>query len=147
MINVKLDEPIVEPDSTLEEQGEASGATVDISDHSSMPPPSAPKKKGRPAGSQDKAPRKKPVVKVRIEPIIHEAVITEPITTEPAPRVTPAEQHSEIVPEIHEEEPPSPMSLYKRYTRDALHIQNYMKEQKREKAGQSYVNKLHMMPV
>lgn len=147
LINVKMDESIVESDSAIEEQSEASGTPVLISDQSSMPPPPVPKKKGRPAGSQDKAPRKKPLVKVRIEPIMREAVITEPIATEPAPKVTPPpEHHSEIVPEIHEE-PPSPMSLYKRFTRDAIHMRNFMKEQQREKAGETYVNKLHMMPV
>ena len=94
------------------------------------------KKKGRPAGAKDKAPRKKKIVIVE-EPI-HVPVPREPRRkTEEPPEVPRAP-----VP-APEPEPPSPRTMYRAATRHVMHAQNQKIDARRTQIQQTYTQKLH----
>ena len=97
-----------------------------------------PKRRGRPAGSKDRAPRTK--LRVKVEPI------PQPEPTAPAPlvdlpdRSTPPERPPSP-------EPPSPRTLFRQTSAHLLNLRDVMNSQKRASAADRYTSRLHAWPV
>ena len=92
------------------------------------------KKKGRPAGAKDKAPRKKKIVIVE-EPI-HVPVPREPRQKAVGPPEVPRAPEPQP-------EPPSPRTIYRAATRHVMHAQNQKIDARRTQIQQTYTQKLH----
>ena len=90
------------------------------------------KKKGRPAGAKDKAPRKKNIV-------IVEEPIHVPVPREPRQK----KEDTPEVPKAPEPEPPSPRTIYRAATRHVMHAQNQKIDARRTQIQQTYTQKLH----
>ena len=92
------------------------------------------KKKGRPAGAKDKAPRKKKIV-------IVEEPIHVPVPREPRPKAAEPPE----VPRAPEPqpEPPSPRTIYRAATRHVMHAENQKIDARRTQIQQTYTQKLH----
>ena len=116
----------------------------------------APKKKGRPAGAKDKAPRaKKPRVVVIEEPL--EA----PVKTQSAGGQTessqppadlpaaPLETHRaggptvQVAPEVYEPAPPSPRTVMREASRHILELKRLESSARRTHLGELYGSRLH----
>ena len=107
----------------------------------------APKKKGRPAGAKDKAPRaKKPRV----------VVVEEPLEPPPKPQTQPPadlpaapprhieKQTVQVAPEIHEPpEPPSPRTVMREASRHILELKRLESSARRTHLGELYGSRLH----
>ena len=91
------------------------------------------KKKGRPAGAKDKAPRKKKIV-------IVEDPIHVPVQMEPRRKT---EEPPEVPRPVPEPEPPSPRTMYRAATRHVMHAQNQKIDARRTQIQQTYTQKLH----
>ena len=91
------------------------------------------KKKGRPAGAKDKAPRKKKIV-------IVEEPIHVPVPREPRRKT---EEPPEVPRPVPEPEPPSPRTMYRAATRHVMHAQNQKIDARRTQIQQTYTQKLH----
>jgi hypothetical protein len=109
----------------------------------------APKKKGRPAGAKDKAPRaKKPRVVVVEEPL--EAPVKKqtessrpPADLPVAPLETPRTA-VHVAPEIHEPpEPPSPRTVMREASRHILELKRLESSARRTHLGELYGSRLH----
>ena len=108
----------------------------------------APKKKGRPAGAKDKAPRaKKPRVVVVEEPLESPAKTqTQPPADLPAaPLETPrAGRTVHVAPEIHEPPaPPSPRTVMREASRHILELKRLESSARRTHLGELYGSRLH----
>ena len=106
----------------------------------------APKKKGRPAGAKDKAPRaKKPRVVVVEEPLEAPPVKTQtqpPADLPAAPLETPrAGRTVQVAPEIHE--PPSPRTVMREASRHILELKRLESSARRTYLGELYGSRLH----
>jgi hypothetical protein len=106
----------------------------------------APKKKGRPAGAKDKAPRaKKPRVVVVEEPLESPAKTqTQPPADLPAaPLETPRTggRTVQVAPEIHE--PPSPRTVMREASRHILELKRLESSARRTHLGELYGSRLH----
>ena len=115
--------------------------------------PPAPKKKGRPAGAKDKAPRaKKPRVVV-----VEESLEATPVnarsaggqTTEPAP-LRHIETHraggqtAQVAPEVYEPPaPPSPRTVMREASRHILELKRLESSARRTHLGELYGSRLH----
>ena len=109
----------------------------------------APKKKGRPAGAKDKAPRaKKPRVVVVEEPL------ESPVKTQTQPPAdlpaAPLETHRaggptvQVAPEIHEPPaPPSPRTVMREASRHILELKRLESSARRTHLGELYGSRLH----
>ena len=93
------------------------------------------KKKGRPAGAKDKAPRKKKIV-------IVEEPIHVPVPREPRQKAAEPPEVPRPVP-VPEPEPPSPRTIYRAATRHVMHAQNQKIDARRTQIQQTYTQKLH----
>ena len=113
--------------------------------------PPAPKKKGRPAGAKDKAPRaKKPRVVVVEEPL----EVPQKKTTESAPPDrpdAPASTHrtggqtAQVAPEIYEPSaPPSPRTVMREASRHILELKRLESSARRTHLGELYGSRLHI---
>ena len=111
----------------------------------------APKKKGRPAGAKDKAPRKKPRVVVVEEPL--EAPVKKQTASSQPPADLPAaplETHRaggptvQVAPEIHEPPaPPSPRTVMREASRHILELKRLESSARRTHLGELYGSRLH----
>ena len=109
----------------------------------------APKKKGRPAGAKDKAPRaKKPRVVVVEEPLEAPPVKKQTESSQPpadlpaAPLETPrAGRTVQVAPEIHE--PPSPRTVMREASRHILELKRLESSARRTHLGELYGSRLH----
>ena len=108
-----MSEPIVEAPASQE-----SSETPPVADLPALEPPAAsepapePKKRGRPTGAKDTAKRtRKPVVKLRVEPIVREppTINNEPVTQ--TPQAPPQLERQPIA--LEAPEPKSPRSLFR----------------------------------
>ena len=134
---IKMAEAIVEP-------------IVDIVAEKEEPPapivePAAPeKKRGRPSGAKDRAPRKKKVTIVE-EPL-EAPPPPEPETpkprTKPAPKATPRSDVS-VEPPAEIEEPPSPRSVLRSASMNILQLRELTERAKRAHLEELYTKKLH----
>jgi len=97
-------------------------------------PQPEPKKRGRPAGAKDRAPRKK--IKIVAEPL---APPEEPEPSEPSQPSQPSqlEQAPEPVPE-----PPSPRTLHRQAAELILHLNNQRSEARRAQMRDMYTKNL-----
>ena len=123
---------------------------VDIVVEKEEPPapivePAAPeKKRGRPSGAKDRAPRKKKVTIVE-EPLEAPPPPPEPETpkprTKPAPKATPK---SDVVVELPAEieEPPSPRSVMRSAGRSILQLRELTERAKKAHLEETYTKKL-----
>jgi len=115
----------------------------------------APKKKGRPAGAKDKAPRaKKPRVVVVEEPLEAPPVKTQsaggqtessqpPASLPAAPLETPRTA-VHVAPEIHEPTaPPSPRTVMREASRHILELKRLESSARRTHLGELYGSRLH----
>ena len=75
-----------------------------------MPPPPVPKKKGRPAGARDKTPRK-PVVRVKIEPLAPEPQKEHPVEIEEAPKKSEPQSKDHTPPKVRDIDPSPELDL------------------------------------
>jgi hypothetical protein len=129
----KVEKPVENVEKTVEKSEEA-----------------APKKKGRPAGAKDKAPRaKKPRVVVVEEPLEAPPVKKQTESSQPpailpaAPLETPrAAVH--VAPEIHEPPaPPSPRTVMREASRHILELKRLESSARRTHLGELYGSRLH----
>ena len=111
----------------------------------------APKKKGRPAGAKDKAPRaKKPRVVVVEEPLEAPPVKKQTESSQPpailpaAPLETPrAGRTVQVAPEIHEPPaPPSPRTVMREASRHILELKRLESSARRTHLGELYGSRL-----
>ena len=148
-VGVSGPSPAAGEESALGESAGSAGETAgDAARKNEVPvEPPAPKQKrspGRPVGAKDKAPRKKPVRKIVVEPLEPQSLGPEPKSVEPpsAPVAAPVTPE----PEPYQPEPPSPGTL-KRYHRDALfHAERLEREEKRRRIQESIFSRLHVFP-
>jgi hypothetical protein len=106
----------------------------------------APKRKGRPAGSKDKAPRRKAPA-VRIEPL---EVSEPPSNPEPhvdTPRPTPNPTLPVEEPEPIIQEPPDPRKKLRESSLDTIHWSKQVREQKLKQCADMYTKNLIVWPV
>ena len=115
-----------------------------------IPPKSAPEsieapapKRGRPAGSKDRAPRRK----VKVEPI-PAPVEEEPPTPPPQPAAKP-KAAQRVVRETRppSPEPASPRTLFRQTSEHLVNLRDVMNNQKRASAAERYTSRLHAWPV
>ena len=90
-----------------------------------------PKKRGRPAGAQDKAPRKK--IKIVAEPLAP----PEDLSEEPEQPSQPSQSQPEPVPQ-----PPSPRTLHRQAAELILHLNNQRTEARRAQVRDMYTKNL-----
>ena len=91
------------------------------------------KKKGRPAGAKDKAPRKKKIV-----------IVEEPLHVPPREPRRKAEEPPEVPrAPVPEPEPPSPRTIYRAATRHVMQAQHQKIDARRTQIQQTYIQKLH----
>ena len=107
--------------------------------------PAAPvKKRGRPSGAKDQAPRKKKVTIVE-EPLETPPPPKEPETpkpqTKPAPKATPQLDVS-VEPPARIEEPPSPRSVMRSAGRSILQLRELTERAKKAHLEEKYTKKL-----
>ena len=123
---------------------------VDIVAEKEEPPapivePTAPeKKRGRPSGAKDRAPRKKKVTIVE-EPL-EAPPPPEPETpkprTKPAPKATPKSDVA-VEPPAEIEEPPSPRSVLRSAYMNILQLRELTERAKKAHLEEQYIKKLH----
>ena len=108
-----------------------------------------PKKRGRPAGSKDKAPRQK-TVRVKVEPLVKEPAQQQ--QQEPAKPEEPKPEHESpkkpepiIEPEI--EEPPSPRSLIAYHSSEVVKWKGNLFKSKAEKYEKNMFHRCSMPNV
>ena len=107
----------------------------------------APKKKGRPAGAKDKAPRaKKPRVVVVEEPLespMRSAEASAPPEIPSPPRHV-EKQTVQVAPEIHEPPaPPSPRTVMREASRHILELKRLESSARRTHLAELYGSRLH----
>ena len=103
-------------------------------------------KKGRPAGSKDKVPRRK----VRVEPIPQEEEQPPlPIAVEKAsaPEPKPARERQQRQPSPERSPPPSPGTLYRQTSAHLATLRDMLHDQRRSKVAEQYTHKLHSWVV
>ena len=100
-------------------------------------------KRGRPAGSKDRAPRRK----VKVEPI-PAPVEEEPPTPPPQPAAKP-KAAQRVVRETRppSPEPASPRTLFRQTSEHLVNLRDVMNNQKRASAAERYTSRLHAWPV
>ena len=102
-------------------------------------------KRGRPAGSKDKVPRRK----VRVEPIPQEeeqpplSIAAE--ASPPAP--TPARERQKRQPSPERSPPPSPQTMYRQTSAHLVTLRDMLHDQRRSKVAEQYTHKLHSWGV
>ena len=129
----KVENPVENVEKTVEKSEEA-----------------APKKKGRPAGAKDKAPRKKPRVVVVEEPIEAPPVKTQSAGGQTVSSQPPADlpaaplETPRAAPEIHEPPaPPSPRTVMREASRHILELKRLESSARRTHLGELYGSRLH----
>ena len=144
-----MDEPIVETSDAVVAKTEDTPPVV-VAPEVPKPEPVAvePKKKGRPAGAKDKAPRKKAIVIVE-EPVEVEAPVAKPVAkakavAKPVPK---AVSYSEPVQDVEpvEEEPPSPRTMMRAASQNILHLRNLSDRARKTYLQESYTKRLHVL--
>ena len=133
------------------EEGEPVVAT---NDENAIPEPITPvvetpdpKKRGRPAGAKDKAPRKKKLT-----------IVEEPIVSEPAPEVVQPKPKAQPKPKQQElpvstvtfeepvvEEPPSPRTIMRDASRTLMQLKHLSDTARKTHLGELYTQKLHRL--
>ena len=111
-------------------------------------PSPVPKKRGRPAGSKDRAPRaSKP--RVRSEPIPQQATeqAAEPAAEPAAQAVRDSKPLPTPAPAPPETEPPSPRTLYRQTSQQLLTLRDLVNTQKTVLAADKYTTRLSNWPV
>jgi hypothetical protein len=133
-------------DEQLPENSEAIVADTGGSEN----PAPEPKKRGRPKGSPDKAPRKKKTV-IIVEPISSEIEEAAPAPTPPEPtKARPAKRAPEIeeglasVEQVREQH--SPRSLYREAARHVLYSRGQQLDERRNTLRQMFASKLVAWP-
>ena len=100
-------------------------------------------KRGRPAGSKDKVPRRK----VRVEPIPQEE---ERLAPPPVPAAKPKAVPSparERQPSPERSPPPSPRTMYRQTSAHLVTLRDMLHDQRRSKVAEQYTHKLHSWGV
>ena len=140
-----MSEQIVEAPASQE-----SSETPPVTDLPALEPPAAtepapePKKRGRPQGAKDTAKRtRKPVVKLRVEPIVREppAVNNEPVTQTPQAQAPPQLERQPIA--LEAPEPKSPRTLFRMHHEAVVSE----KRQKKQEWAQMYTANWTAWPV
>ena len=118
------------------------------------PTTAEPKKKGRPAGAKDKAPRKKTKIAIIEEPLCAPTPEPEPVE-EPKPRAKPApkaRQQADPLPKLHVsfdeppvEEPPSPRTIMRSASINILQLRELTEKAKKTHLQDMYTRKLHRL--
>ena len=140
-----MTEVVAEPPPEPAQEAAVEPPAAPVAEATSMPPP-APKKKGRPTGSKDAAPRtrRKPV-EVRIEPLEAPEPPPPPRASTPRPaRPEILEKEAPPPPEI--EEPPSPRTMLRETSRHLMQLRNIVHQNKKSSMGDAYAQKLVKWP-
>ena len=107
-----------------------------------------PKKRGRPKGAADKAPRKKKITIVE-EPVIRRAPETAQSSHEAPPTARQAEPAPAPVPApappTHEPEPPSPRTTLREASQHILQLQRLKDTTRKAYLAEAYTKKLHRL--
>jgi hypothetical protein len=101
------------------------------------PSKSEPKRRGRPAGSKDTAPRKKKVV-IKSEPIVPESP-PEPEAAKPEAPPPP--------PPSPEEDPPSPRTMLRETSKHLVHLRGLVHQSRKTQVASAYTSRLLPWPV
>ena len=127
------------------------GAANNLSEAEPAPTP----KRGRPAGSKDKAPRRK----VRVEPIPQEeelqptpAAKPKAAPPPPAPRqqaalAAPVRERQQCQPSPERSPPPSPRTMYRQTSAHLVSLRDMTHNQRRSKVAEQYTHNLHSWVV
>ena len=129
----------VEKSKTGAENSEGTPNNATVAQPVEAPAP----KRGRPAGSKDKAPRRK----VRVEPITQEE---EPPPPAAKPKAAPPpvqEQPQRQPPSPERTPPPSPRTLYRQTSAHLVTLRDALRDQRRGKVAEQYTSKLHSWVV
>ena len=136
--NVKMAETIEtmpETTETIPEKEEA------VSENPHVEP--TPKKRGRPKGAPDKAPRKKKIV------IVEEAVVRKAPERAQSSHETPPPRQAEPVvvhaPPPEPPQPPSPRTTLREASQHILQLQNLRDTTRRAHLGELFTRKLHRL--
>ena len=108
-----------------------------------------PKRRGRPAGAKDKAPRRLRVVELDVQvPGSSSASVLVPVQPEVVPEAQLAQEPSpEPFPEpLPEPEPLTPRRLYRETSARLVHLKQMIKSDKRQAIAEAYTKKLISLP-
>ena len=115
------------------------GAANNLSEAEPAPTP----KRGRPAGSKDKAPRRK----VRVEPIPQEEELQPTPAAKPKAAPPPPAPRQQRQPSPERSPPPSPRTMYRQTSAHLVSLRDMMHDQRRSKVAEQYTHKLHSWVV
>jgi hypothetical protein len=110
-----------------------------IKEAADAPRKSEPKRRGRPTGSKDTAPRKKKVV-IRSEPI----VVHEPPKSDVPPQPPPPPQPP--TPEA-EEDPPTPRTMLRETSKHLVHLRGLVHQGHKTEVASKYTSRLVPWPL
>ena len=110
-------------------------------------PPAQPetRKRGRPAGSKDRVPRRK----IKIEPFPEPVEMTPPRATSAPPKAPPKAPPRALPKEVpaptreRTPSPPTPRTLYRQTSEHLINLRDIMNQQKRTAAAERYTSNLH----
>ena len=132
---------------TIETMPETNETTPEKVEENAPPPPEnveepAPKKRGRPKGASDKAPRKKKITIVET-PIVREPEIESVAQSSqetPAPKAKPPQAPA---PELEDPAPPSPRTTMREASKNILQLQTLRDLARRSHLMNAYTKGLH----
>ena len=118
------------------------GAANNLSEAEPAPTP----KRGRPAGSKDKAPRRK----VRVEPIPQEEELQPTPAAKPKaapPPPAPVRERQQRQPSPERSPPPSPRTMCRQTSARLVTLRDMLHDKRRSKVAEQYTHKLHSWVV
>ena len=140
---VEKSEPILEKGAPIVEKSEPLVEPIEEKVAASPIEAPEPKKKGRPAGSKDRAPRKKKLTIVE-EPIGPEPP---PEVVQPKPKAQPKQQALPLSTLTFEEpaveEPPSPRTIMREASKTLMQLKHLSDTARKTHLGEMYTKKLH----
>ena len=148
------EEPATIPENTAEEPKTVENLPPQPENLPQPKPPaqSETRKRGRPAGSKDRVPRRKIKIEPFPEPVTppsrQQAALAAPATSAPpkAPPAAPPKALPKEVPAPPREQtpsPPTPRTLYRQTSEHLINLRDIMNQQKRTAAAERYTANLH----
>ena len=154
------DDATAETQQAIQEQPDATSAAPAASGSSSEPPAQdappqgavasggdpAPKRKGRPNGAKDRAPRtRRPAVQVRVEPLVQSENVDNQMKPPEQPRI-PTAMPTESLP-TPPPPPPSPRSMLRETARHMTTLRQMVDNERRVKVHEEFSSKLLTWPI
>ena len=141
------EEPATIPENTAEEPKTHEHPPPQPENPPQPEPPAQPetRKRGRPAGSKDRVPRRK----IKIEPFPEPVEMTPPRATSAPPKAPPKAPPRALPKEVpappreRTPSPPTPRTLYRQTSEHLINLRDIMNQQKRTAAAERYTSNLH----